>query len=110
MWLPMARVVVTASGQSVEVLLEELNKFAKEKNADTKTFPKPGQSNVDIHIELGPETYFTVHNRNSPRQFDILAYSHDQPSAWTGDWQLLVDRLIARLGKERVAIREIPPN
>jgi len=51
-----------------------------------------------------------VHNRNSPKQFDILAYSHDEPSAWTADWQLLIDRLTARLGKERVAVRMVPPN
>jgi hypothetical protein len=110
MWLPLARVVVTASGQDVDVLLRELSKFADDKNADTKTFPKSGRSNIDIHIALGPETYFVVHNRNSPKRFDILAYSHDEPSAWTADWQLLIDRLTARLGKERVAVRMVPPN
>ena len=110
MWLPLARVVVTAFGQDVDVLVGELSKFATEKNADTKTIAKPGQSNIDMHIALGPETYFRVHNRNSPKQFDILAYSHDEPSAWTADWQLLIDRLTARPGKERVAVRMVPPN
>jgi hypothetical protein len=50
MWLPLARVVVTAFGQDVDVLVGELSKFATEKNADTKTIAKPSQSNIDMHI------------------------------------------------------------
>jgi hypothetical protein len=66
MWCPLAEMMVTASGQDVDVLLDELNKFAGEKGAPVQNFPKPGQSRVDMSISLGQETYFKVLNHVSP--------------------------------------------
>jgi|GEM_PF-5165907 len=109
-WLPMAVIAITLPDQNSDGLLDEVTRFAEERNAEIKNLPKPEGQRVDFSIQIAPESFFKVYNLDSSRRFNVAAYSHDEPSAWIRDWKVLVDRLTARFGKEQIKVTQAPPN
>ena len=109
MFSPLAVVVVVVPEGEAGVFLDILSKFTAERSIEIRNFPKVGQRAVNMNIPIGPETFFYVHNSVSRNQFNLIAYSREQPSSWTSTWGALVDRLSATFGKERVVERQAPP-
>jgi hypothetical protein len=101
-WDRLAHAEITVAHKNVDVLLGELKQFANERNVDIETFQEGGLRTVSFTIPLAPSAFVCVHNAALPTLFDLMVYSHDDRSSWVTDWELLIDRLRALLGKEHV--------
>jgi hypothetical protein len=101
-WDRLAHAEIAVPQQNVDVLLGELKRFANERNVEIEPSQEGGLRTVNFTIPLASSAFVRVHNAALPTLFDLMVYALDNESSWVTDWELLVNRLRALLGEERV--------
>jgi hypothetical protein len=107
-YLPLARAQITASGDDVDRLLNELREFARAQKLIVRegNFPKQGQQvvNIGLYFGVGRDSHFIINNFRQQSSFELISYSHDDEVVWRPPWNALLDQLRSRLGANRVSI------
>jgi len=107
--VPVAFAVVTVSESDLEALWDVMKTFAAAKKSAIENLLRPGVEGISFQIRLTSETLFYAHNFETEDQLSVIAYSHDDPTAWKTDWNLLLERLRSRFSNDRVVVKIEPP-
>jgi hypothetical protein len=97
-YLPLAKITIVASGGKANTLVTAIADFARTEGLtiERSDIPKQGRWVVNESIKLHGDSMFDVSNFLKADEFEIIAYSHEEPFAWKPQWDRLVSRLSAQ--------------
>jgi hypothetical protein len=109
---PLAQAILTILPAEFVDLSDDLKDFANQGKFgfDEASMPMNGRRLRGVQITVGIDSHFHMDNFNSENEFNLFAFSHEEPRIWVGAWNGLIDRIISKLGRSRVRVVQPPPN